>query len=307
MTAAHEGLNRLTRRQHGLVSAPQAGALGLTDRHVEDRVRRGHWTAVRRGVYALAGMAPTREQALLAAVLAAGGGAAVSHRSAGHLWGMRGVEDPERIDLVTDLRGRPRLDGVTAHRSGAIFDEDVTRVRGVPVTSRARTLVDLSGCLCFSQLRAALDDSLRHGLSLDALRRCAGRLGSAPGRRMRIVHELLADRLPGYDPGDSDLETRVLRVLVGAGLPVPRQQVPVKVGGRRFKLDLAYPDVRVGIELDGWETHGNFTAFHGDRERDALLASAGWVVTHFSARTHDQEMVAAVTGLRARFGQPAEA
>ncbi len=120
---------------------------------------------------------------------------------------------------------------------------------------------------------------------------------------MTRVHTLLAQRLPGYDPGDSDLETRALRVLVSGGLPVPRQQLAVRAGGRRFKLDLAYPDVRVGIELDGWDTHHTFSAFHHDRERDALLASAGWMIAHFSARTADHKMVAAVTALRSRFEQ----
>ena len=165
---------------------------------------------------------------------------------------MTGVREPERIHLVTDLAHRARLDGVTAHRSGAIFQEDVTHSRGIPVTSRARTLVDLSGSMSMPDLRRALESALRRGLSLDGLRRCTNRLRSAPGRRMELMHLLLAERLPGYEPGDSDLETRALRVLVGAGLPVPRQQQVVRVGGRRFKLDLAYPDLRVGVELDGW-------------------------------------------------------
>ena len=300
---AQERLNGLTRRQHGIITWGQALEKGLGPRQIEDRVRRGHWLALRPGVYAVAGMPPTREQALVAVALAVQAPVAVSHGSAGRLWAMSGVEEPARIHVVTDLGRRVRLDGVTGHRSGALFEEDVVQLRGIPVTSRARTLVDLSGSMSLGQLGRTLDDSLRHGLSLDALRRCAGRLGTAPGRRMKLVHTLLAERLPGYEPGDSDLETRVLRVLVGAGLPVPRQQLAVKVG-RAVRLDLAYPDVRIGIELDGWDCHRTFAAFHGDRERDALLASAGWVLTHFSARTSEDEMVAAVTALRSRFGQP---
>jgi len=252
-------------------------------------------------------MPATKEQALLAAVLRAGGMAAVAHRSAGRLWAMKGVREPERVHIVTELGHRARLDGVTTHRSGAIFQEDVTRTRSIPVTSRARTLVDLSGSMPIGELRRALEDSLRHGMSLDGLRRCANRLERAPGRRLKMVHLLLAERLPGYEPGDSDLETRALRVLVGAGLPAPRQQQVVRVGSRRFKLDLAYPDLRIGVELDGWSAHGGFAAFHGDRERDALLASAGWVVAHFSARTPEEGIVAAVTALRSRFGQLAGA
>ncbi|HSH58545.1 MAG TPA: hypothetical protein VK988_02675 [Acidimicrobiales bacterium] len=187
-------------------------------------MERSHWVAVRPGVYAVAGMPPTREQALLAVALAVRQPVAISHRSAGALWTMKGIEEPDRIEVVTDLGHWARLE-----------------------------VVDLSGSLSLAELGRCLDHSLRHGLSLAALRRCAGRLPAGPGRRMRLVHALLGERLPGYDPGDSDLETRVLRVLVTGGLPVPRQQVPVKVGRRRFKLDLAYPDLRIGIELDGWD------------------------------------------------------
>lgn len=281
--------------------------MGLSRRQVEDRLRRGHWIAMRPGVYAVAGMPPSRDQALLAVVLAIDGRAVVSHESAARLWEMKGVAEPDRITVTVDLDRVVRLEGVLARRSGTLFDEDRVLVGGVAATSRARTLIDLSGSLSSSQLDEALDQALRQGLRLETVRRCAGRLAPAPGRRMAPVHTLLARRLPGYDPGDSDLETRALRVLVSAGLPAPRQQFTVRVGGRRFKLDLSYPDVRIGIELDGWDCHRTFSAFHGDRERDALLASAGWVIAHFSARTTNGEMVAAITALRSRFEQSAGA
>ncbi len=302
-----ERLNRLTRQQHGLVSRAQALGLGMSEKGLEKRVSRGHWLVLRPGVYAVAGMPPTSEQSLLAVVLAVGGLVGVSHKSAARLWGIQGVDEPEVIEVVTGLGRWARLDGVRGHRSGALFDEDLTVLRGIPVTSRARTLVDLSGSMALAQLGRALDDALRAGLRLGTFRRCAGRLAPGPGRRMSLVHALLAERLHGYDPGDSDLETRVLRALVDGGLPVPRQQFSVRVGQRRFKLDLAYPELRVGVELDGWSAHGGFTAFHADRERDALLTSAGWVVTHFSARTANHEIVAAVTALRSRFAQAAGA
>jgi len=304
---AQTGLNILTRRRHGLVTRTQALAIGFGRRQVEDRVRRGHWVALRPGVYAVAGMPPSREQALLAVLLSIGGRAVISDESAGRIWEMKGVAEPEHITVTVDLGRVVRLEGVVGRRSGTLFDEDVVVVRGIAVTTQARTLIDLSGSLPSGRLGAALDQALRRGLRLEGLRRCAGRLAPAPGRRMSLVHTLLANRMPGYDPGDSDLETRALRALVSAGLPVPRQQLRVGVGGRQFRLDLAYPHVRVGIELDGWDTHRTFGAFHGDRERDALLASAGWVVTHFSARTADARMVAAVTALRTRFEQPAGA
>ncbi len=69
-----------------------------------------------------------------------------------------------------------------------------------------------------------------------------------------MLHALLAERIPGYDPGDSDLETRVLRAIVAGGLPVPAQQHRVRTVGRALKIDLAYPAARLAIELDGWSS-----------------------------------------------------
>ena len=110
------------------------------------------------------------------------------------------------------------------HRSCALLSADLSQHLRRPVTSPERTLVDLSATLDGLSLGRVLDDALRRRLiRLDRLRRCVGRLGKSPGRRPAIIHDLLAARLPGYDPGDSDLETRVLRALVAAGLPVPVQ------------------------------------------------------------------------------------
>ncbi len=104
------------------------------------------------------------------------------------------------------------------------------------------------------------------------------------------MERLLEARL-GSDPGESALEGRVARWLVAAGLPPPVPQLWVVAGGRRFRLDLAYPDRRVGFELDGWDVHARRVAFDGDRERGNELALAGWRIYHFTARSTREAVV----------------
>ena len=215
----------------------------------------------------------------------------ISHQTAGCLWALPGVSD-EAIHVVTSLGRVVRLPGVQGHRSGALFTADLTTRHGIRVTTPARTLVDLSAHVSVQQLGRAVDDALRRRiLTLPAPDRCVARLPGAPGRRPAAVHQLLAERVPGYDPGDSDLETRVLRLMVGAGFPPPVQQYRVGVGGRTCKIDLAYPARRLAIELDGWEFHRTRTAFDDDRTRANLLVAHGWTLVRFTSRSTDDEIV----------------
>lgn len=107
-----------------------------------------------------------------------------------------------------------------------------------------------------------VDDALRRKLvRLSDLRACHERIATGPGRRATVaMRAVLAERQPGYDPGGSDRELWVRKVLVAAGLPPPVQQYRVWVGSRWFDLDLAYPAKLVGLEFDGWDTHGTFTS-----------------------------------------------
>lgn len=230
-------------------------------------------------------------------------GAWLSHRSAAQLWGFPGVGSDD-VDVVVDLDRRVRMDGVRAHRSGALFTTDLTSHRRIPVTSPERTLVDLSAAVAEDRLGCILDDGLRRRLlRLDRLRRCVARLSRSPGRRPAVIHDLLAARLPGYDPGDSDLETRVLRLLVRSGLPVPAQQHRVGVAGRTFRLDLAYPAAKLAIELYGWEFHKSRSAFDHDRARATALVLAGWTLLEFTSRSGDGTIVASVTAALAECGR----
>jgi very-short-patch-repair endonuclease len=93
----------------------------------------------------------------------------------------------------------------------------------------------------------------------------------------------LPNRVPGYDPGDSDFESRVLRVIVANGFPPPAQQYRVRIGGRTIRIDLAYPDRKLAIELDGCEFHHTRSAFDDDRSRANLLVAHGWTLIRFTS------------------------
>jgi len=152
-------------------------------------------------------------------------------------------------------------------------------------------------------LARLFDEGLRRGLvSHIGLHACVQSLPLAPGRSPDRVHALLAKRIPGYDPGDSDLETDAWEALVAAGLP-PVRQHRVTVNGRRYKLDLAYPDLKIGIELDGYDSHRTRTAFDYDRVRGNDLALAKWVLLHFTSNNTTQELVTSVRAAHEAFGR----
>ncbi len=292
-------INAWARRQLGLVTFEQLDLLGVSEGQRRRWLIDGRLILVRPNVYALGGAPPTWEQSVLAAVLAGGGGVAASHGTAGRLRVLKHVDD-SGLEIVSPLGHHKRLDGVVGHRSGALFESDLTVYRSIPTTTVARTLVDVSGRLTERQLGQAIDDALRRRIvDLEDLRRTAGRLGSASGRSMRKVHRALGLRIPGYDPLDSDLETRILRVIAAAGLPVPRQQYPIVLGGVGVHLDLAYPDVRLAIELDGWEWHRNRSAFDDDRWRDVELVKLRWMNLRLTATMSDQTIVDVIGAARA--------
>ena len=250
----------------------------------------------------MGGYVPSWQRSVLAAVLAAGETAAASHLTAAHLWGVH-LECPDEIEITTAIERQIRLEGVVAHRTGILPEHDRTTHLGIPVATMARTIMDLSASLDSERLGRLLDEALRRRLmTLTALHACASRLfAPAPGRRPQVVQALLAARVPGYDPGDSDLETRCWDTLREAGVPVPVRQHPVEIGGNRYWIDLAYPHERIAIELDGFDFHRSRTSFDADRARGNALVLAGWQLLRFTSKTSDEEMVACIAAAREAF------
>jgi hypothetical protein len=299
----HDGaIARIAARQHGLVTRQQALHAGLRADAIRARVHSGRWLAIRYDVYAIGGMPPTWEQAVLAAVLAFGPGAVASHATAGRQWDLPSLAG-DRIELTSDRPHRIRLEGVKSHRTVAWLNIEHTTRFGIPVTSVARTLVDLSGRCTVAQLGAATEKAMREGnLRLADLRRTVAGLPPAPGRTPRKIHAVLAKRLDEYEPGESDLEMFVLRAIVSHGIPEPAQQHWVKLGTRRCRIDLAYPALKLAIEVDGWGAHRTRMAFDYDRARENDLVVAGWRVLRFTSNCDRGEIGATVASALAALG-----
>ena len=158
-------------QQYGLIHRDQALRVGMTRRAIDGRTASGRWRIVRPSVYVIAGAAPSWEQDVLAAVLAAGDTAAASHATAARLWALP-CPPIESFEVTTIRERQVRLPGVTAHRSGVIPEADRTTLRGIPITSGARTAVDLSSRLDVDALRNLVDEGLRSGaMSLSGLNR----------------------------------------------------------------------------------------------------------------------------------------
>jgi very-short-patch-repair endonuclease len=281
-------------RQLGLITRTQAIGAGISAGQVRWRQRNGTWRRVRSGVFSMSGAPVTWEQRLLAIVLAGGPGTVASHFSAA---GLHEFPDGMREALeVTVLPGtQPRLTGVRIHRPGLLPDHDVRVVDGIPVTSYARTLVDCTGRMSLGQIARALDAGLvRHEVTLWSVERSLSVLGQAPGRHPSKLWTLLAERGDEMEKSESRPEGRVYRVLDASDLPAPVQQHWVMYGSDKFRLDLAYPDARLAIEYDGWDTHRTRTAFDADRRRDRILQVNGWVVLRLTSTTTDREIVASV-------------
>ncbi len=265
-------------RQHSLVTTAQA--LGcFSPGQLRRRILNGRLVLFRRGVYLAAGARSTWEQPVLAAVLAGGPATVASHRTAAFVWSLRGFRRPETVEITTFGSSRGELDGIWGHESTVDGLLHRGRVDGLPVTSVARTLCDLTARpVPEVVVERALDDALRRGLvSLPALRMVFDDLATRGRRRSTVMRALLEARGEEFHPGDSEPELDVMRAISQGGLPAPVAQHWAVVRGRSVRFDLAYPDLMIAIEYDSWMEHGSRVAFDRDRFRFNDVAVDGWL------------------------------
>lgn len=241
---------------------------------------------------------PGRERGWLAAVLASGVGAVLSHRAAAALWGIRPYERGA-IDVTTPRKWRS-AEKIRRHCSYLRSDE-VTKVGGIPVAGVPRTILDLAGSSSAHTTENALREAeylrLHDALSLPML------LDRYPGRRgARTVRLALARHAEAPGRTRSRLEERFLLFLDRYRLPRPRLNVWVEVGGRHHQVDCLWHRRRVIVELDGWQGHGTGRAFREDRARDRRLRIEGYGVTRITWSQLDDEPEAIASDLQQLLG-----
>jgi predicted transcriptional regulator of viral defense system len=273
-------MTRLAADQHGVVSRGQLLDAGVTRTMIEKRLATGELVAIHRGVYAV-GHAHLRPNGYrLAAVLAVGAGAVLSHRDAAALHGVRdggGI----RIDVSTPAERRSTR-RIRVHGRRRLDAADVTTVEGIPVTTVARTLVDLAEVVAADALRKALSEAERQrvldvkGIE-EALERVRGRRGPATAKLRAALSDLAAH---GAQLTRSPLEDRLLPLLDAHSIPRPRTNLHVE----GCEGDAVWPEARLVVELDGWDAHKTRRAFQHDRTKANRLTNAGWAVLRF---THD--------------------
>jgi very-short-patch-repair endonuclease len=249
----------------------------MSEKSIRRHVVSGRWIAQERGVYTVAGAPRTFEQRVMVAILGESDGAVASHVTSGVLFEIVS-EQPKRLDVTVPHASHDgRRPGKLVHRARTLGAADVRRVDGMPTTCPNRTLVDLAGVLSFDRLEHALDNALNRGLvSIAALERYIGERHLGHLRGVGRLRHLLRDRKQGV-PG-SGVERAFLRLVRDAKLPQPSRQFLVG----RSRLDFAYPDHRIAIELDHEWTHGTAQALRADLRRQNKLVLAGWLPLRFT-------------------------
>jgi len=267
--------------QHGVFTLSQVHQHGGTDAAVLHRLQTGAWKLLPyRGVYLVAGCPWSWEQQLHALVLAAGPSAAASHRSAAALLGIPGFSRHGVIEVVTTRALRNRTPGARVHSSRQLPSVHLTVVEAINTTTVARTLVDLAGMAHPRRTERALDNCLaRKVVSVDAVRSAVVLLGRRGRPGIAVIRRLLDERADDYVAPESGLEVRALELIHQLGLPEPDRQVDVgDDDGWVGRVDLAYRDRRLVIEIDSVVHHSTLVDHRADHVRDRRLTAAGWNV-----------------------------
>jgi very-short-patch-repair endonuclease len=280
-------IGALASGQGGVVSRRQLEASGVTRGAIGRRIEMGRLLKFpgHRGVLAVGHTARAQYTALWAAHLALGAGSVVSHRSAG--WRLELLPSPTRAEL-TVRSDRRRRKAFLVHRTDWLPASHVVELDGLPVTSVARTLLDLGAVAPRRRVEQAFERAeILRLLDLRDVERVLAEGGSRPGTA--ALRAVLGREHAGSTLTDSWLGERLLMLIRRAGLPEPRQQYPVL----EYRPDFCWPEARLIVEADGAGAHGTRRGHAHDTRRDVLLTNAGWTVLRFAydAIVHDPRYV----------------
>lgn len=265
-------------RHHGVVCRSQLVRAGVPAHAIDYRLQKGRLRRLHRGVYGM-GPVPARYEREAAAVFACGDGAVLSHRTAAALWEL--TPAPARmapVDVASSRRLRGPRHGVRLHLARGLSPDEIGHHHGLPLTTPARTLLDLAASVARVELERALARGERNrALTHDVIETLLARHPGRPGAPM--LRALL--RAPGGPAlTRSEAESRFLELVRKASVPDPETNGMVE----GLEVDFAWRTERLVVEIDGYAHHADRAAFERDRCRDGVLAAAGFRVIRVTWR-----------------------
>jgi very-short-patch-repair endonuclease len=268
-----------------VIAFAQLLALGFSASQIHKWVASGRLYRVHRGVYSIAPPELlTRKGRYMAAVLACGPAAALSHRSAADLHELRAT-DRSKIDVIVPGEHKRIVQGADVHRSRTLTTDGVIEVNRIPCTTLARTLLDLAGVVGRRPLERAIEQAeIREILDhADLNRQLERNQNTRAACRLRAV---LADQDDRSAPTESELEERFLAVCRASGLPLPERQAYINLhdGEPPLRVDFVWRAQKLIVETDGGRYHRTRRAFESDRRKDQRLTLAGWRVLRITWR-----------------------
>lgn len=288
------GIGELADRQHGAVAHWQLLTLGVSTEAIRGRVRRGRLHQIHRGVYTVGRRGLSANGHVMAAALAYGDGALVSHRTAAWLWGL--LDDSRRVTDVIAVAKRRSRPGICFHGVRHLHVDDRAESDGIPVTSVARTLLDIAPVIPLRRLVYALEQAEKQRLfdmaEIEAvMARCEGHRGTKP------LQQALKTIEPEAQHAHKGLERAFIAFCKDYELQMPAMNAVVE----GFTVDALWTKQKLIVELDSWEHHKDRRAFEEDRRRDLILTAAGYRILRITQRRlHSQpaQLAALISGSR---------
>jgi very-short-patch-repair endonuclease len=281
-SALDAALAALAARQYGVAARWQLLEIGFTRRMIARRIQAGRLHVIHRGVYAVGHTRIPQEGRWLAAVLACGEGAVLSHRSAAALWGIR------------PYSGKPEVIAPHAHRRGSLLvarrssiaPSDRTEHRGIPSTTPEPTLIDYATVAKPHQIdRAVREAEFLRIVDFAVL----GQMLERRPRGTKALRVAVARAAESMARTRSDLEDRFRTLVVDEEMPTPLFNQTIELGEMPIEADAVWPDARVIVELDSWGAHGTHSQFIADRARDRAAQAAGWLVLRYTWQDIDRQ------------------
>lgn len=270
-------MRELAERQHGVVGREQLRGRGISCHSVSCRLRSPDWTPSGSRVVRLVGMPQSDEQRAMTAVLDAGEGAVLSHRSAAAMWGLLGF-DLKQLEVSRARTGPNRPTRLAkVHHPRLLPARHCTAIGHIPVTTLVRTVFDLAGNEHAQRAERALHAALKRGLSWTAVEDHLSETAARGRGGIALLRALVADHF-GKPALESGLEVRFLQLLRRAGLPEPRRQVDVGDDQWVGRVDFLYDDQRIVLEVNGAWHHSGTLEVERDQHRTAKLVAAGYTV-----------------------------